>query len=159
MPSLTLPQKRKAEKDFVGESVLVSSNLTTSKRSRLQTDPNSAEILASHESKEETQVLGSLMGLRYRDAHASFLRWSIITVVFLVTLLAGGPLVWYRIPQGWRELIWQKISFTNPDSPPAVKRPAPATTIPTPAQNPPAIENPAVIEPAPVNELSTKESP
>lgn len=179
IPSLTLPQKRKAEKDFVGESVLVSSNLTTSKRSRLQTDPNSAEILASHESKEETQVLGSLMGLRYRDAHASFLRWSIITVVFLVTLLAGGPFVWYRIPQGWRELIWQKISFTqpdsmspatsepttNPDSPPAARRPAPATTTPTPAEaptaieNPPAIENPAVIEPAPVNELSTNESP
>ena len=173
MPSLTLPQKRKAEKDFVGESVLVSSNLTTSKRSRLQTDPNSAEILASHESKEETQVLGSLMGLRYRDAHASFLRWGIISVVFLITLVGGGPLVWYQIPQGWRELIWQKISFTqpdslstptsepstNPDSPPTAKPPASAATTPTPTEPPPAIENPAVIEPAPVNELSTKESP
>ena len=165
--------KRKAEKDLVGESVLVSSNLTTSKRSRLQTDPNSAEILASHESKEETQVLGSLMGLRYRDAHASFLRWGIIAVVFLITLVGGGPLVWYQIPQGWRELIWQKITFTqpdsrstptsepstNPDSPPTAKPPASAATTPTPTESPPAIENPAVIEPAPVNELSTKASP
>jgi hypothetical protein len=160
LPPLTLPQKRKAEKDFVGESVLVSSNLTTSKRSRLQTDPNSAEILASHESKEETQVLGSLMGLRYRDAHASFLRWSIIGIVFLVTLLAGGPLVWYRIPQGWRELIWQKISFTQPDSTTSLstepntnpgsstpaKPPDSTTTSPTPAETPT------------LNELSTKES-
>jgi cytoskeletal protein RodZ len=126
----------------------------------LQTDPNSAEILASHESKEETQVLGSLMGLRYRDAHASFLRWSIIGIVFLVTLLAGGPLVWYRIPQGWRELIWQKISFTQPDSTTSLstepntnpgsstpaKPPDSTTTSPTPAETPT------------VNELSTKES-
>jgi len=164
LPPLTLPQKRKAEKDFVGESVLVNSNLTTSKRSRLQTDPNSAEILASHESKEETQVLGSLMGLRYRDAHASFLRWSLFGIVFLVILLVGGPLVWYRIPQGWRELIWQKISFTQPDSTDSTttlstepstnpgsstpaKPPASTTTSPTPAETPT------------LNELSTKESP
>jgi len=161
LPPLTLPQKRKAEKDFVGESVLVNSNLTTSKRSRLQTDPNSAEILASHESKEETQVLGSLMGLRYRDAHASFLRWSLFGIVFLVILLVGGPLVWYRIPQGWRELIWQKISFTqtdstttlspepntNPGSSTPAKPPASTTTSPTPVETPS------------LNELSTKESP
>jgi len=105
------PTKRKAEKDFVGESVLVNSSNTTARRSRLQSDPNSAEILASHESEDETLVLGSLMGLRYRDAKTALLRWVALFGLFFVIAVVGGPLAWYRIPQGWRELIWQKITF------------------------------------------------
>jgi len=109
------PTKRKAEKDFVGESVLVNSSNTTARRTRLQADPNSAEILASHESEDETLVLGSLMGLRYRDARSALLRWAALFGLFFVVAVVGGPLAWYRIPEGWRELIWQKITFAPPE--------------------------------------------
>lgn len=114
------PTKRKAEKDFVGESVLVNSSNTTARRSRLQSDPNSAEILASHESEDETLVLGSLMGLRYRDAKTALLRWVALFGVFFLIAVIGGPLAWYRIPEGWRELIWQKITFAPEESPESI---------------------------------------
>lgn len=111
------PTKRKAEKDFVGESVLVNSSNTTARRSRLQSDPNSAEILASHESEDETLVLGSLMGLRYRDAKTALLRWVVLFGLFFLIAVVGGPLTWYRIPEGWRELIWQKLTLAPEEAP------------------------------------------
>jgi hypothetical protein len=56
-----------AERDEQNESIDLASQ-STSKRTRLRQIDNDSELLASNESKEETQVLGSLVGLRYRDA-------------------------------------------------------------------------------------------
>jgi hypothetical protein len=69
--------------------------------------------LASNESKEETQVLGSLVGLRYRDARKTYLRWLLFSGIIAALTLIGGPLVWQQIPVGWRELIWQKVTFSE----------------------------------------------
>jgi hypothetical protein len=69
--------------------------------------------LASNESKEETQVLGSLVGLRYRDARKTYLRWLLFSGIIAALTLIGGPFVWNQIPDGWRELIWQKVTFSE----------------------------------------------
>jgi hypothetical protein len=69
--------------------------------------------LASNESKEETQVLGSLVGLRYRDARKTYLRWLLFSGIIAAMTLIGGPFVWQQIPDGWRELIWQKVTFSE----------------------------------------------
>jgi hypothetical protein len=69
--------------------------------------------LASNESQGETQVLGSLVGLRYRDARKTYLRWLLFSGTVAALALIGGPVVWQQIPDGWRELIWQKITLSE----------------------------------------------
>ncbi|MFM7516679.1 MAG: hypothetical protein ACKO3V_07035, partial [Pirellula sp.] len=64
--------------------------------------------------EDESLVLGSLMGFRYRDAKKSFLRWLFFAIVLLATSVVVAPLAWKKIPEGWRELIWQKITFAKP---------------------------------------------
>lgn len=86
---------------------------STSKRTRLQPHEDESELLAASESEDEALVLGSLMGLRYRDARKSFLKWALFAGVLLVTIVVGGPIIWQKIPEGWRELLWQKITFAK----------------------------------------------
>ncbi|MEI6527829.1 MAG: hypothetical protein WCP62_17510, partial [Planctomycetota bacterium] len=94
---------------------------STAKRTRLQHHEDESELLAASESKEESLVLGSLMGLRYRDAKKSFLKWVLFALILTALSLVGGPLVWRRIPEGWRELLWQKITFAKPPQEPEYK--------------------------------------
>jgi hypothetical protein len=94
---------------------------STAKRTRLQHHEDESELLAASESKEESLVLGSLMGLRYRDAQKSFLKWVLFALILTALSLVGGPLVWRRIPEGWRELLWQKITFAKPPQEPEYK--------------------------------------
>jgi hypothetical protein len=101
-----------AERDEQNESIDLASQ-STAKRTRLRQIDNDAELLASNESQEETQVLGSLVGLRYRDARKTYLRWLLFSGIFAALTLIGGPFVWQQIPVGWRELIWQKVTFSE----------------------------------------------
>jgi hypothetical protein len=101
-----------AERDEQNESIDLASQ-STSKRTRLRQIDNDAELLASNESQGETQVLGSLVGLRYRDARKTYLRWLLFSGIFAALTLIGGPFVWQQIPVGWRELIWQKVTFSD----------------------------------------------
>jgi hypothetical protein len=94
---------------------------STYKRTRLQPHEDESELLAASESKEESLVLGSLMGLRYRDAQKSFWKWILFALILTALSLVGGPLVWRRIPEGWRELLWQKITFAKPAQEPEYK--------------------------------------
>ena len=95
-----------------GNDALNLGSKTTAKRTRLQHIDDESELLSASESEDETLVLGSLMGLRYRDARKSFFRWTFFALALLLTALVGGPLIWNQIPEGWRELIWQRISLT-----------------------------------------------
>lgn len=95
-----------------GNDALNLGSQTTAKRTRLQHIDDESELLSASESEDETLVLGSLMGLRYRDARKSFFRWTFFALALLLTALVGGPLIWNQIPEGWRELIWQRISLT-----------------------------------------------
>jgi len=101
-----------AERDEQNESIDLASQ-STAKRTRLRQIDNDAELLASNESQEETQVLGSLVGLRYRDARKTYLRWLLFSGIIAALTLIGGPFVWQQIPDGWRELIWQKVTFSE----------------------------------------------
>ena len=101
-----------AERDEQSESIDLASQ-STSKRTRLRQIDHDSELLASNESKEETQVLGSLVGLRYRDARKAYLRWLLFSGIIAALTLIGGPFVWQQIPDGWRELIWQKVTFSE----------------------------------------------
>ncbi len=101
-----------AERDVQSESIDLASQ-STSKRTRLRQIDHDSELLASNESKEETQVLGSLVGLRYRDARKTYLRWLLFSGIIAALSLIGGPFVWQQIPDGWRELIWQKVTFSE----------------------------------------------
>lgn len=85
----------------------------TANRTRLQHHEDESERLAASESKDEALVLGSLMGLRYRDARKAFFKWLAFGLVLATLSIVGGPLVWNRIPEGWRELLWQKITFSK----------------------------------------------
>jgi hypothetical protein len=58
-------------------------------------------------------VLGSLVGLRYRDARKTYLRWLLFSGIIAALTLIGGPLLWQQIPDGWRELIWRKVTFSE----------------------------------------------
>ena len=101
-----------AKRDEQSESIDLASQ-STSKRTRLRQIDHDSELLASNESKEETQVLGSLVGLRYRDARKTYLRWLLFSGIIAALTLIGGPFVWNQIPDGWRELIWQKVTFSE----------------------------------------------
>ena len=81
-------------------------------------DPDSPQLLASSDSPEETFVLGSLMELRQRKASARAMQIGILTAVFIAVVGIAVPVVWYQIPEGWRELIWRmgtKQSEAVPD--------------------------------------------
>jgi hypothetical protein len=112
IPYATQRRRVTAERDEQSESIDLASQ-STSKRTRLRQIDNDSELLASNESKEETQVLGSLVGLRYRDARKTYLRWLLFSGIIAALTLIGGPFVWQQIPDGWRELIWQKITFSE----------------------------------------------
>ncbi len=101
-----------AERNEQSESIDLASQ-STSKRTRLRQIDNDSELLASNESQGETQVLGSLVGLRYRDARKTYLRWLLFSGIIAALSLIGGPLMWQQIPDGWRELIWQKVTFSE----------------------------------------------
>ena len=101
-----------AERDEQSESIDLASQ-STSRRTRLRQIDNDSELLASNESQGETQVLGSLVGLRYRDARKTYLRWLLFSGIIAALTLIGGPFVWNQIPDGWRELIWQKVTFSE----------------------------------------------
>jgi len=113
---------------------------STAKRTRLRQIDNDSELLASNESQEETQVLGSLVGLRYRDARKARLRWLLFFGIISGLTIIGGPLVWHKIPEGWRELIWQKITFSETAQDPLSDLPAgdsaDSPIVPTPATQP-----------------------
>jgi hypothetical protein len=112
IPYTTQRRRVTAERDEQSESIDLASQ-STSKRTRLRQIGNDSELLASNESQEETQVLGSLVGLRYRDARKTYLRWLLFSGIIAALTLIGGPIVWQQIPDGWRELIWQKITFSE----------------------------------------------
>ena len=112
IPYATQSRRVTAERDEQSESIDLASQ-STSKRTRLRQIDNDSELLASNESKEETQVLGSLVGLRYRDARKTYLRWLLFSGIIAALTLIGGPFVWQQIPDGWRELIWQKVTFSE----------------------------------------------
>jgi hypothetical protein len=101
-----------AERDEQSESIDLASQ-STSRRTRLRKIDNDSELLASNESQGETQVLGSLVGLRYRDARKTYLRWLLFSGIIAALTLIGGPIMWQQIPSGWRELIWQKVTFSE----------------------------------------------
>jgi hypothetical protein len=101
-----------AERNEQSESIDLASQ-STSKRTRLRQIDNDSELLASNESQGETHVLGSLVGLRYRDARKTYLRWLLFSGIIAALSLIGGPFVWQQIPDGWRELIWQKVTFSE----------------------------------------------
>ena len=101
-----------AERNEQSESIDLASQ-STSKRTRLRQIDHDSELLASNESQGETQVLGSLVGLRYRDARKTYLRWLLFSGIIAALTLIGGPLMWQQIPDGWRELIWQKVTFSE----------------------------------------------
>ena len=81
-------------------------------------DPDSPKLLASSDSPEETLVLGSLMELRQRKASARVMQVTLLTAVFVAVVGIAVPIVWYQIPEGWRELIWRlgaKETVVEPD--------------------------------------------
>lgn len=102
-----------AERENSGDPLNLGSQ-STSLRKRLQHHDDESELLAASESEDESLVLGSLMGFRYRDAKKSFFRWMLFAIVLLATSAIVAPLAWRKIPEGWRELIWQKITFARP---------------------------------------------
>ncbi|MFM8190240.1 MAG: hypothetical protein ACKN85_17280, partial [Pirellula sp.] len=117
MPNSQNRRREIAERSDLNDPLNLGSQ-ATAKRTRLQHHDDESELLSASESEDETLVLGSLMGLRYRDARKSFLRWSLFAFVLLLIALVGGPLVWNQIPEGWRELIWQKITLSpTPEEP------------------------------------------
>jgi hypothetical protein len=172
-----------AERDEQSESIDLASQ-STSKRTRLRQIDHDSELLASNESKEETQVLGSLVGLRYRDARKTYLRWLLFSGVIAALTLIGGPIMWQQIPDGWRELIWQKVTFSEASqdqqfdtpvgddstrSPTEASQPEPMPLsvpetelqmVPGPLEDPlpsePAPTEPAPTEPAPTEPLPDK---
>jgi hypothetical protein len=130
---------------------------STAKRTRLQHHEDESELLAASESKEESLVLGSLMGLRYRDARKSFLKWVLFALILTFVSLVGGPLVWRRIPEGWRELLWQKITFAKPPQEPEYKS---SFEQKAPEQKPPEQKPPeAPSEPASSTDSATTTDP
>jgi hypothetical protein len=139
IPYTAQRRRATAERDDQSESLDLAGQ-STAKRTRLRQIDNDSELLASNESQEETQVLGSLVGLRYRDARKERLRWLLFSGIIAALTLIGGPLVWHKIPEGWRELIWQKITFSETTQDPRSGLPAgdsaDAPVAPTPSSQP-----------------------
>ena len=103
-----------------GESKLrtLDESLGVPSASNKHLDPDSPELLASSDSPEETLVLGSLMELRQRKASARVMQVTLLTAVFVAVVGIAVPIVWYQIPEGWRELIWRlgaKETVVEPD--------------------------------------------
>jgi hypothetical protein len=140
-----------AERDEQNESIDLASQ-STSKRSRLRQIDDDSELLASNESKEETQVLGSLVGLRYRDARKTYLRWLLFSGIIAALSLIGGPFVWQQIPDGWRELIWQKVTLSEASQDQQFDTPIGDDTTSSPTE-------PVTAEPASTEPLPTEPSP
>ena len=110
-PNTATRRREIAERSQESDPLNIGSQ-ATAKRTRVRHLDDESELLSASDSADETLVLGSLIGLRYRDARKSFLRWTLFAVAVLLTALVGGPLIWKQIPDGWRELIWQKITLT-----------------------------------------------
>lgn len=89
------------------KSIKVGEALEVTSASNKHLDPDSPELLASSDSPEETLVLGSLMELRQRKASAKVVKVAILAGVFVAVVGIAVPIVWYQIPEGWRELIWR----------------------------------------------------
>jgi hypothetical protein len=181
IPYTTQRRRVTAQRDEQSESIDLASQ-STSKRTRLRQIGNDSELLASNESQEETQVLGSLVGLRYRDARKTYLRWLLFSGIIAALTLIGGPLVWQQIPVGWRELIWQKVTFSEASqdqssetpfgdgttrSPTEALDPEPMPLslpetelqmVPSPLEDPISTE-PAPTEPAPTEPAPTEPAP
>jgi len=165
-----------AERNEQSESIDLASQ-STSRRTRLRQIDNDSELLASNESQGETQVLGSLVGLRYRDARKTYLRWLLFSGIIAALTLIGGPIMWQQIPSGWRELIWQKVTFSEasqdqPDDTPfgddtsgspaeaSQPEPVPLSLPETELQMVPGpLEGPLPPEPAPTEPAPTEPSP
>jgi hypothetical protein len=113
IPNKARTRREIAERDDVSDPLNLGSQSTAS-RKRLQHHDDESELLAASQSEDESLVLGSLMGFRYRDARKSFFRWLLFAIVLIATSVVVAPLAWKKIPEGWRELIWQKITFAKP---------------------------------------------
>ena len=55
--------------------------------------------------------LGSLVGFRYRSARVALIRWSLFFSAIGLCAFFGLPALWSRIPEGWRERIWQIVTL------------------------------------------------
>lgn len=113
IPGNSRRRREIAERENSSDPLNLGSQSTAS-RKRLQKHDDEAELLVASESEDESLVLGSLMGFRYRDAKKSFFRWMLFAIALLATSVIVAPLAWKKIPEGWRELIWQKITFAKP---------------------------------------------
>lgn len=133
LPSSAARRREIAERESLSDPLNLGSQ-ATAHRVRLQHHEDESELLSASESEDETLVLGSLMGLRYRDARKSFLRWTLFATLVAVTMLVGGPLLWKRIPEGWRELIWQKVTLAKPQEDAEPSAPASSTESESPQQ-------------------------
>ncbi|MBM3964389.1 MAG: hypothetical protein FJ308_04890 [Planctomycetes bacterium] len=111
LPSSTEPSSKKPHTSephgVESKSKEVGEVLDVTSGSNKHLDPDSPELLASSDSPEETLVLGSLMELRQRKASAKVARVAILAGVFVAVVGIAVPIVWYQIPEGWRELIWR----------------------------------------------------
>jgi hypothetical protein len=67
-------------------------------------------LLAASESPEETLVLGSLMGLRQKKENVRWFRMKVAMVIGGLLMLIVTVYAWERIPEGWRNLIWDSLT-------------------------------------------------
>jgi hypothetical protein len=67
-------------------------------------------LLAASESPEETLVLGSLMGLRQKKENVRWFRVKIAMVIGGLLMLIVAFYAWERIPEGWRNVIWDGLT-------------------------------------------------
>ena len=67
-------------------------------------------LLAASESPEETLVLGSLMGLRQKKEDVRWFRLKVAMVIGGLLMLIVTVYAWERIPEGWRNLIWDSLT-------------------------------------------------
>lgn len=71
-------------------------------------DPD--RLLAASDSPGETLVLGSLIGLRQKKEDVRWFRLKVMLAVGTLLVLILGVYAWDRIPEGWRNLIWDSFA-------------------------------------------------
>lgn len=145
LPNNTGRRREIAQRDNSKDPLNLGSQ-STATRKRLQQHEDESELLAASQSEDESLVLGSLMGLRYRDARKTFFRWMMFGIALTAISFFVGPLAWQNIPEGWRELIWQKITFAKPE-PEREYQPSPPKVSPDVPSAIPTEEQEAVKEP------------
>lgn len=69
--------------------------------------------LSCVESPAEAYVLGQLIELRTRDDSRHKSKLILVAVAYIVFSAFGIATLWYRVPSGWKERIWQFCTFTN----------------------------------------------